>query len=116
MAYPKMGNEQWVGVVVPEELRRNWTLLRQPDRYGVARAIAIHAASIDLCHYDSDKSYYGRQWAYPRLWRSLRARGIFISDDIQDNFAFKDFAESRAVDPIVVECEGKFVGICVKPN
>ena len=32
MPYPKTGNEPFVGVVVPDEWRARWTLIRQPDR------------------------------------------------------------------------------------
>ncbi len=69
---------------------------------------------IDLCHYDSDKSYYGRSYAYPLLWNSLKEGGIFISDDIQDNFAFKDFVESMDLVYAVTEYKGKYIGITRK--
>ena len=71
---------------------------------------------LDLCHYDSDKTYYGRRWAYPKLWKALRPGGIFVSDDIQDNFAFREFVESRSLDYRVVESQGKYVGVCRKTS
>ena len=55
---------------------------------------------LDLCHYDSDKSYYGRRWAYPKLWEALKTGGIFISDDIQDNWAFKEFCVSQRMSQV----------------
>ena len=66
-------------------------------------------------HYDSDKSYYGRRFAFPLIWEALRPRGIFISDDIQDNMAFAEFTAEKGVVPSVTESGGKFVGICRKP-
>jgi hypothetical protein len=55
-------------------------------------------------------------WAYEWLWSKLRAGGIFISDDVNDNVAFKDFAETVGKEPIIVfyEPEDKYVGILIK--
>lgn len=114
MPYPKRNGSKWVGVVVPDEQRSIWLLIREPDRYGLDKALAMQGGEIDLCHYDSDKSYYGRLWAYPRLWKALRPGGIFISDDIQDNLAFKEFTGALGVEALVVESQGKYVGFCVK--
>lgn len=115
MPYPKMGNENWVGVVVSERFRSNWHLIREPDRNGLKKAIALFDNAIDLCHYDSDKSYQGRRFAYPILWNALRPGGIFISDDIQDNLAFKEFVGTHNTSFAVTEFQGKYVGIVSKP-
>lgn len=115
MPYPKLGNEQWVGVVVPDELRRGWEIIREPDRNGLVKAIAKLGGSIDLCHYDSDKSYRGREFAYGRLWAALAPGGVFISDDIQDNLAFKNFVEAKGLAFAVTEYESKFIGVVRKP-
>jgi hypothetical protein len=115
MPYPKMNNEDDVGVAVPARLRGPWSLVRMPDRPGIAKAIKLIGGPVDLCHYDSDKSYYGRQYGYPLLWNSLRSGGIFISDDIGDNFAFCNFAERLGLPFAVTTSEGKYVGVIRKP-
>lgn len=121
MPYPGRGNEQYVGCVVPEELRPLWALLRYPDSIGLPRAIKAMAGPLDLFHYDSDKQYEGRAWAYPLAWKHLRAGGLLVSDDIDDNTAFRDFAEHINVEPVVVRGAGpggagtRFVGILRKP-
>ncbi|MEH6876231.1 MAG: class I SAM-dependent methyltransferase [Candidatus Competibacter sp.] len=115
MPYPKMNNEDFVGIVVPERLRNKWALVREPDRNGLVKAIAQLGGSIDLCHYDSDKSWYGRQFGYRLMWEALRPGGVFISDDIQDNFAFRELVETRRIACAVTGYEGKFVGIVRKP-
>ena len=81
---------------------------------GIKKGLSILNYSIDFCHYDSDKSYYGRTYAYPLLWKSLSPGGVFISDDIQDNLAFKEFVEEKKTDFAVTEYKGKFVGITRK--
>lgn len=115
MPYPKMDNEEFVGIVVPEDLHVHWTLIRKPDRPGLVDATMVAGRTLDLVHYDSDKSSQGRRYAYPLLWDALRPGGIFISDDIQDNFAFRDFMAEKAVPFAVTESEGKFIGIACKP-
>jgi predicted O-methyltransferase YrrM len=115
MPYPKMHNEPFVGIVVPDRLRANWTLIRLPDRNGLKHAIAQFEGTIDFAHYDSDKSYYGRSFAYPLIWKALAPGGVFISDDIQDNLRFAEFVAEQGVPFAVTGCAGRFVGICRKP-
>lgn len=113
MPYAKMNNEDYVGYIIPERLKKNWDLIRLPDQTGIKTAIN-RAGTIDLCHYDSDKSYAGRLFGYELLWNALRTGGIFISDDIQDNMGFHDFCEKNNLTPVLVHVYGKFVGIVVK--
>lgn len=115
MPYPKMNNEAWVGVAVPDRLRSRWFLIRKPDRFGLRKAIAHHGGQIDLCHYDSDKSYEGRMYGYGLLWDAVRPGGVFISDDVQDNLAFRHFTERVGAKYAVTEYLGKYVGIARKP-
>tara|TARA_Y100001970_G_scaffold86868_3_gene109617 strand:- start:1044 stop:1814 length:771 start_codon:yes stop_codon:yes gene_type:complete len=114
MPYPKMNNEDSVGIAIPIEFKKNWQLLREPDRKGIKKAIKMINGPVDLCHYDSDKSYYGRVYGYPLLWDSLKEGGIFISDDIQDNLAFKELVERKKTKFAVTEYEGKYIGITLK--
>lgn len=111
MPYAKMGNENHVGIVLPEELKSYWHLIQLPDRTGLPKAISLMNGPLDLCHYDSDKSYDGRMFAYPLLWKALRSEGLFVSDDIGDNMGFFDFATQVGRMPIVVEWEKKYIGI-----
>lgn len=113
MPYPRMGNEDLVGCVVPDRLRRSWRLLRQPDRPALARAIR-QFGSIDLAHYDSDKTYDGQSWAFRRIWPSLRPGGAMVADDIDQQTAFRDFAHAVGVRPVVVEGGGKLIGVLCK--
>lgn len=116
MPYPKMNNEDFVGIVVPERLRAPWQLVREPDRNGLVKAIERLGGRVDLCHYDSDKSWFGRQFGYQRMWDALVPGGVFISDDIQDNLAFREFVEAGGLKFAVTGYGNKFVGILIKPR
>lgn len=111
--YPRFGEEASVGCVVPAELRVGWTIIDRADRQALPRALRLLGA-VDLCHYDSDKSRSGRSWAYPLLWHALRPGGVFVSDDIQDNLAFREFAEGIGVEPLVVSWKEQYVGVLCK--
>lgn len=112
--YPALARDI-VGLAVPDELRRNWLLLRESDRRGVPIALR-KLPELDLCHYDSDKTYGGHMLTLPRLWRALRPGGVMICDDASDNAAFLDFARSVAAPPLIVKRRGKHVGLLLKPS
>ena len=114
MPYPRKQNENDVGIVVPLYLRKNWILFRKPDRPGIIDALKQAGGQIDLCHYDSDKSWWGRHYAYPILWNSLKSEGIFISDDIQDNLYFSNFVKKKSCKFAVVDYDGKYIGLARK--
>ena len=105
-----MGNDDAVGVVVPEGLKNQWQLIRGEDKRGLPKALELFDGKIDLCHYDSDKSYHGRMFAYPLLYEALNDGCWFISDDIGDNIAFKDFCKAKGIEPEVIVENGRFVG------
>ncbi len=116
MPYIKMNNDDYVGCIVPEDLKKQWTLQRLADVNGIPKALASFNNQIDACHYDSDKSYTGRMWASPLLWNALVENGLFIADDINDNLGFKHFCESIQQTPIIIEHQGKYVGILKKQS
>jgi predicted O-methyltransferase YrrM len=110
-------NEEDVGCVVPQKLRSPWTLLPYADRDGIPKALR-KLKNPDFCHYDSDKSYPGKSWAFPKLWEALRPGGVLAVDDISDNLAFRDFAQRTDSEPIVIKTFDtqvvKHVGLLVK--
>jgi predicted O-methyltransferase YrrM len=114
MPYAQLNNDEWVGTVVPDALRKHWTLVRQADKQGLPKALEALGGQLDMCHYDSDKSYQGRMWAYPILWNKLRKGGLFISDDIQDNEGFRHWVEKLGKPFIIVEFDGKYIGVVEK--
>jgi len=115
MPYANRNNEQYVGCVVADDIKGNWEILRNADRVVLPKALKT-LGTIDMCHYDSDKSYDGRMWAYQLLWDALRPGGFFISDDIGDNIAFHDFTKKIGREPTIIKFDDKFIGVIVKPE
>jgi len=117
--YSEYEDDSYVGCVVPAELRERWVLLKKADKVAIPEALEM-MPEVNLCHYDSDKTYAGRLWAYSLLWRSLSVGGCFISDDIGDNLAFAHFCKRVNQSPTVVKMpatEGeKYIGILVKKS
>lgn len=109
-----------LGHLVPDYLKNNWRVILYPDR--VALPIAIkNIKTLDLAHYDSDKSYEGRLHSYKLLWQNLKKGGVLISDDISDNIAFYDFSKLINVKPLIVKdfyppyyTREKYTGILIK--
>lgn len=114
MPYAKLNNEDFVGCVVPTELRDRWTLSRKPDRDVLPELLAT-IGSLDVIHHDSDKSYDGRMFVYQSGWAKLRPGGLLLSDDVEDNLAFRDFARSVGRDALVLVKQGEnFAGVLKK--
>ena len=106
-------SSDFVGCVIPEKYRNNWNLFRFADKESLPKIFA-KSDSFDVVHYDSDKTYDGRLWAYNLLWSKLKKGGVFMSDDIGDNAAFKDYCEKNNRQPYIIEFDGKFAGVIIK--
>ena len=105
--------EQYIGIVTKHESNKNlWDLDTRGDDKALPSIISkLGDKQIDLFHYDSDKSYSGRQSAFETVRNKLSRNAIVIFDDIQDNLHFKDLVTSENVDFSVLEFEGKYLGV-----
>ncbi len=113
---PMIGQKDYhlIGCAVSEKMKERWVLLREPDKNGLLKAIKLFTNKVDLIHYDSDKSYYGRKWSQPILYSAIRDGGFLISDDIDDNKAFREFVIGQNLNFHVVEFAGRYVGVIRK--
>jgi predicted O-methyltransferase YrrM len=102
--------ERHVGCLVDDNLRDRWTLDLRGDRKALERIVQA-VDSIDLFHYDSDKTYRARERATRRVEPLLAPDAVVIMDDVQDNLFFRDHVEARGVECEVVDYEGKYLGI-----
>jgi predicted O-methyltransferase YrrM len=103
--------ERLIGVLVEDSLKKNWRLFIEGDEANLPQILA-EIAEIDIFHYDSDKSYRGRQFAMSLVAPRLAAGGIILMDDIQDNSFFHDYIIQQSVPHWrVFEFHGKYVGM-----
>jgi predicted O-methyltransferase YrrM len=102
--------ERFVGILVPDGLRTNWSLHTSGDAANLPEILA-EVDAIDLFHYDSDKTSRGRAFGCDLVLPKLAARGVFLMDDIQDNAFFRDYVTEHAVEHVVFGASDRaFVG------
>ena len=95
-----------------EANKDNWFLDIRGDDIALPEIVSkLRNNSIDIFHYDSDKSYSGRSNALKILNSKINSKTIIIFDDIQNNLHFKNFVEKNKKEFCVLEFEGKFIGI-----
>jgi predicted O-methyltransferase YrrM len=102
--------EKYIGYVVDDELKDRWTCLVRGDRINLPNILS-RIDNIDIFHYDSDKSYSGREWAINLVLPRMRKRGAVIMDDVNDNCYFEDFVKRNNVKAHVFEFAGKYQGL-----
>lgn len=96
-----------IGVLVPQDLRDRWHLYVEGDRINLPQ-IVDKVSSIDLFHYDSDKTKAGRGFALGVVGPRLSADATVLFDDILDNGHFRDLA---GPDKRVLSDHRRFVGM-----
>lgn len=100
-----------VGAMVPEELRDGWDLRFGTDTTNLPRILA-EVGHVDLFHYDSDKSYWGRERARKAIEPVLGARSVVVYDDVEENAHFRDLVAGRDAASWRIFAEPtKFVGV-----
>lgn len=104
--------EDYIGIVVPEKLRSRWNLYLDGDANNLP-AIYKKIPQIDFFHYDSDKSFGGRQLAYELSKSKMVDGGMMLFDDAHDNAHFHDLLKNENIqaNSRVVEYRGKFIGV-----
>lgn len=102
--------EQYVGYVVEDEMKDKWSLYIDGDRNNLPE-IAKQVSEVNLFHYDSDKSYIGREYASSMLLPKLSQDAVVIFDDIQDNNHFKDYVTKNELKFKVFDFHGKYLGL-----
>jgi predicted O-methyltransferase YrrM len=105
--------EKYIGYLAKDESNKdNWFLDIRGDDIALPEIVKkLDNNTIDLFHYDSDKSYSGRVNALKILSSKINPKTIIIFDDIQNNLHFKEFVKKNNKEFSVYEFEGKFIGI-----
>lgn len=84
--------ENYIGVVVDDALKKHWNLHIEGDEMNLPR-ILNEIETIDIFHFDSDKSYSGRKFALDIISKKMHPKSVIFMDDIQDNAFFYDYVQ-----------------------
>ncbi len=105
--------EQYIGYLAKDEINKeNWFLDIRGDDIALPNIMSkLKNKSIDLFHYDSDKSYSGRNNAMKILNSKLNSKTIIIFDDIQNNFHLRDYVKKNQKSFCILAFEEKYLGI-----
>lgn len=87
------------GCDISLQLRPYWELT-EGDSTKVLAPLLDRIGDIDLFFHDSDHSYRVQSFEYEQAWKHLRTGGLLISDDIDWNPAFSDFAKAHHRVPV----------------
>ena len=88
--------EKYIGVLVDEELKKDWKLFIEGDRISLPK-ICSEIDHIDIFHYDSDKSYKGREFALKTIGPKMDKKSLIIFDDIHNNSHFYDYVRENNI-------------------
>ena len=105
--------EKYIGLLVENIYKENWDLYTEGDiNFLKTLKDKIATSSIDLFHYDSDKSYRSRKNTFNIIKRYLNEKCIILFDDIQDNNHFIDLASEFDEEKIkVFKFNNKYIGM-----
>jgi predicted O-methyltransferase YrrM len=88
--------EKYIGILVDEDLKKDWKLFIEGDRISLPK-ICNEVNEIDIFHYDSDKSYKGREFAFKTISPKMRKDSLIIFDDIHNNSHFFDYVKTNEI-------------------
>ena len=88
--------EKYIGILVEEDLKKDWKLFLEGDRISLPK-ISNEVDQIDIFHYDSDKSYKGREFALKTINPKMRKDSLIMFDDIHNNSHFFDYVKTNNV-------------------
>lgn len=104
-----------IGAVVSPELRPRWSLYIDGDRSNLPR-ILEKAQHFEIAHYDSDKSYDGRDFFCGCFLPNQARNTLWLFDDIEDNMHFRDFVDMNGFSSHVFFYDGKYLGLAATPS
>lgn len=90
---PPLGknNDEYVGWLVPDELRERWTV-RRGTSSRLLGPLLREVGTIDLFIHDSLHTYKNMKMEFDGVWPHLSPGGVLVADDIEGNAAFQEFA------------------------
>jgi len=88
---PRRKAEQYIGISVPEHLRKRWTLFKGFSEQLLPGVLKEHNPDVFIS--DSAHNYQTQKMEYNLAYRFLNPNGALIADDVHSNDAFIEFSE-----------------------
>ena len=102
---------KYIGIVVPKKYKNKWRLYIQGDEINVSK-IKTKINSIDFIHYDSDKSYIGRNFFFNSVQNLITKKTLIIIDDLHNNIFFFDYVKKNKIRNYhILKHNNSYVGI-----
>ena len=115
---PPLGKDgaDYVGWLVPSELRRRWTLWRGRSSR-LLGPLVRKLGTVDVFVHDSLHTPKNMSTEFRTVWPALRPGGVLISDDIEGHDAFQQLTRSSDVEYSAViheKSKSALIGLAVK--
>jgi hypothetical protein len=94
--------ENFIGVLVEDELRSNWNLQIDSDEINLPRILS-EVSGVDIFHYDSDKMASGRDFAVKLVRDKITTDGVIVMDDISNDDWFRNYVTKEQVPYCVID-------------
>lgn len=88
--------EQYIGIVVPDNLKNNWRLEIQGDNKNFNK-YKNEFKKIDLLFYDSDKRYISKKKFFNKINNYINKGSIIIIDDLHNDSFFFEYVEEKKI-------------------
>jgi len=90
------------GWLVPLELRERWQLIVGSSEKELP-LLLDQIGTLDLFFHDSNHSYDNMTWELSIAWPRMSSSGILLADNVNFNFAFRDFCERHGRIPLLLD-------------
>lgn len=98
------------GVLVDDRTRWELHVSTSADPEAELRDTLRGLGEVDLFFHDSDHRYPTQMFEYETAWPFMAARGLMVSDDVNDTLAFVDFTHNVQRKPCLLLDHRKVIG------
>ena len=88
--------EQYIGIVIPDNLKKNWRLETEGDNKNFNK-YKSEFKKIDLLFYDSDKRYTSKKKFFKKINNYTNKGSIIIIDDLHNDSFFFEYVEEKGI-------------------
>jgi len=108
--------EKYIGIMVPEELKKNWRLEILGDEKNIKK-FKLEIDYADIIFYDSDKRYSAKINFFKSINNLIKSNTIIVVDDLHnDSFFLEYIKEKKCKHWFIVESKRKHIVGIILPD